>query len=75
MSISEPFIKKPVATTLLTIAVALAGLIAFRMLPVSPLPQVEFPTIQVSANLPGASPDFSPGIQSPARISHDEFER
>ncbi|HEX9493285.1 MAG TPA: multidrug efflux RND transporter permease subunit [Thermoanaerobaculia bacterium] len=57
MSISEPFIKKPVATTLLTIAVALAGVIAFRMLPVSPLPQVEFPTIQVSANLPGASPE------------------
>jgi multidrug efflux pump len=57
MSISEPFIKKPVATTLLTIAVALAGVIAFRMLPVSPLPQVEFPTIQVSATLPGASPE------------------
>ena len=57
MSISEPFIKKPVATTLLTIAVALAGVIAFRMLPVSPLPQVEFPTIQVSASLPGASPE------------------
>src|SRR5882672_3026180 len=57
MSISEPFIKKPVATTLMTIAVALAGVIAFRMLPVSPLPQVEFPTIQVSANLPGASPE------------------
>ena len=57
MSISEPFIKKPVATTLMTIAVALAGVIAFRMLPVSPLPQVEFPTIQVSASLPGASPE------------------
>jgi multidrug efflux pump len=57
MSISEPFIKKPVATTLMTIAVALAGVIAFRMLPVSPLPQVEFPTIQVSATLPGASPE------------------
>src|SRR5260370_10420532 len=57
MSISQPFIKKPVATTLLTIAVALAGIIAFRTLPVSPLPQVEFPTIQVSASLPGASPE------------------
>src|SRR4029077_6020555 len=57
MSISELFIRKPVATTLLTIALALAGGIAFRLLPVSPLPQVEFPTIQVQANLPGASPE------------------
>jgi multidrug efflux pump len=57
MSISEPFIRKPVATTLLTIALALAGVIAFRLLPVAPLPQVEFPTIQVQANLPGASPE------------------
>jgi len=57
MSISEPFIRKPVATTLLTIALALAGGIAFRLLPVSPLPQVEFPTIQVQAMLPGASPE------------------
>ena len=57
MSISEPFIRKPVATTLLTIALALAGAIAFRLLPVSPLPQVEFPTIQVQANLPGGSPE------------------
>ena len=53
MSISEPFIRRPVATTLLTIALALSGAIAFRLLPVSPLPQVEFPTIQVQANLPG----------------------
>ncbi len=57
MSISEVFIRKPVATTLLTIALALAGAIAFRLLPVSPLPQVEFPTIQVQASLPGASPE------------------
>src|SRR5215472_13405898 len=57
MSISEPFIRKPVATTLLTIALALAGAIAFRLLPVAPLPQVEFPTIQVQAGLPGASPE------------------
>ncbi|HTY54492.1 MAG TPA: multidrug efflux RND transporter permease subunit [Candidatus Binataceae bacterium] len=54
---SEIFIRKPVATTLLTIAIALAGLTAFRMLPVSPLPQVDFPTIQVQAQLPGASPE------------------
>ncbi len=57
MSISAPFIKRPVATSLLTVALALAGSIAFRFLPVSPLPQVEFPTIQVSAGLPGASPE------------------
>src|ERR1044071_4673295 len=57
MSISEPFIRRPVGTALLTIAIALAGALAFRLLPVSPLPQVEFPTIQVSAGLPGASPE------------------
>src|SRR5262245_14988971 len=57
MSISSPFIHRPVATTLLTIAVAFAGALAYRALPVSPLPQVEFPTIQVSAALPGASPE------------------
>jgi len=54
---SEPFIRRPVATTLLTLAILLAGFIAFRLLPVSPLPQVDFPTIQVSAKLPGASPE------------------
>src|SRR5689334_15323316 len=57
MSVSTPFIKRPVATSLLTMALALSGLLAFRFLPVSPLPQVEFPTIQVSAGLPGASPE------------------
>jgi multidrug efflux pump len=57
VSISEPFIRRPIATTLLTVAIALAGGLAFRLLPVSPLPQVEFPTLHVSANLPGASPE------------------
>src|ERR1043165_575257 len=57
MNFSAPFIQRPVATTLLTIGVALAGLIGFRMLPVAALPQVEFPTISVSAGLPGASPE------------------
>ena len=57
MSISSPFIRRPVATTLLTVALALLGAIAYQFLPVSPLPQVEFPTIQVSAGLPGASPE------------------
>ena len=57
MSLSAPFIRRPIATTLLTVALALAGAIAYRFLPVSPLPQVEFPTIQVSAGLPGATPE------------------
>ncbi len=57
MSISAPFIRRPVATTLLTVALALLGAIAYQFLPVSPLPQVEFPTIQVNAGLPGASPE------------------
>ena len=57
MNVSAPFIDRPVATTLLTIGVALAGAVAFRLLPVSPLPQVDFPTISVQASLPGASPE------------------
>jgi multidrug efflux pump len=55
MNISEPFIRRPVATTLLTIAIAIAGAIGFAVLPVSPLPQVDFPTISVQASLPGGS--------------------
>ncbi len=58
MSLSSPFIRRPIATTLLTAAVALSGIVAFRFLPVSPLPQVDFPTISVSASLPGASPEI-----------------
>mgnify|MGYP002135824107 FL=1 len=57
MNLSRLFIFRPVATTLLTLAIALAGIIAFRLLPVAPLPQVEYPTISVSASLPGASPE------------------
>jgi multidrug efflux pump len=57
MNISIPFIKRPIGTSLLTAAVLLAGGIAYRFLPVAPLPQVEFPTIQVQAALPGASPE------------------
>ncbi len=57
MNISSPFISRPVATTLLTLGIALAGVLAFMKLPVAPLPQVDFPTISVSAQLPGASPD------------------
>ncbi len=55
-SISSPFIHRPVATTLMVVGIALAGAMGYRFLPVSPLPQVEFPTINVSAGLPGASP-------------------
>ena len=57
MNLSATFIARPVATALLTIGVALAGMAAFRLLPVSPLPQVDFPTISVNASLPGASPE------------------
>src|SRR5579864_8804414 len=57
MNISEPFIRRPIATTLLVIAIALAGAVAFRLLPVSALPQVDFPTISAYAGLPGASPE------------------
>ncbi|MBC7454711.1 MAG: efflux RND transporter permease subunit, partial [Massilia sp.] len=56
MNLSEPFVRRPIATVLLTIAIALAGIGAFFVLPVSPLPQVDFPVISVSASLPGASP-------------------
>ncbi|MDO8775623.1 MAG: efflux RND transporter permease subunit [Burkholderiaceae bacterium] len=57
MNLSEPFVRRPVATVLLTIGIALAGIAAFFVLPVSPLPQVDYPTISVSASLPGASPE------------------
>ena len=57
MNIIEPFVRRPVATTLLTIGVALAGAVSVGLLPVSPLPQVDFPTVSVSASLPGASPE------------------
>jgi multidrug efflux pump len=57
MNLSAPFIKRPIATTLLTIALALVGIMAFRLLPVASLPQVEYPTISVSSMLPGASPE------------------
>ena len=65
-SLSEPFIRRPVATTLLTVGIALAGLVAFGLLPVSPLPQVDFPTVSVSASLPGASPEtMSTSVATP----------
>jgi multidrug efflux pump len=57
MNICEPFIRRPIGTTLLLIAIALGGSVAFRLLPVAPLPQVDFPTVNVGAQLPGASPE------------------
>src|SRR5258705_12453360 len=57
MNIAEPFLKPPVGTALLSVALLLAGIVAYRTLPVSSLPQVEFPVIQVVAVLPGASPE------------------
>src|SRR5579871_6111208 len=55
MNISSPFIKRPIGTSLLAIGLAIAGIVAFSLLPVAPLPQVDFPTITVQASLPGAS--------------------
>src|ERR1700757_5070145 len=57
MNISAPFIRRPVGTSLLAVAVLMAGFIAYFLLPVSPLPEVEFPTISVQGGLPGASPE------------------
>ena len=57
MSVSTPFIHRPIATSLLGVAVMLGGLIGYWWLPVSSLPQVDFPTIQVTTQLPGANPD------------------
>jgi len=58
MNISAPFIRRPVATTLLTLAIALSGAVAFKLLPVAPMPQVDYPTITVGAALPGGSPEI-----------------
>src|SRR5215469_3900688 len=58
MNISSPFIRRPIGTSLLTAAVALAGAVAYLQLPVAPLPQVDYPTINVQASLPGASPEI-----------------
>ncbi len=57
MSVSTPFIERPIATTLLTVALLLAGILAYTQLPVAPLPKVDYPVISVGAGLPGASPE------------------
>jgi multidrug efflux pump len=66
MNLSYPFIRRPIATSLLAVGLAMAGAVAFYLLPVAPLPQVEFPTIAVSASLPGGSPqDLATSIATP----------
>src|SRR5919106_478564 len=66
MSPSRPFILRPVATTLLMVAILLAGVVAYRQLPVSALPEVDYPTIQVLTFYPGASPDvMASGVTAP----------
>src|SRR2546430_1348371 len=65
MNISEPFIRRPVATSLLSIALLLAGVLAYRQLPVAPLPQVAYPVISVGAALPGASPETMASAEAP----------
>lgn len=57
MNLSRPFVRRPVASSLIAVAIVLVGALAYRLLPVAPLPQVDFPTIRVSASLPGASPE------------------
>ena len=57
MNVSEPFIMRPVATSLLMVAILLSGLVAFRLLPLATLPEVDYPTIQVQTFYPGASPE------------------
>src|ERR1043165_5721359 len=71
MNIAELFIKRPVMTTLVMLAILLFGVMAYRQLPVSDLPNVDFPTIQVSASLPGASPETM--ASSVARPLESEF--
>ena len=68
--ISEPFIRHPVATSLLMVGIVFVGVIAYPRLPVAPLPQVDFPTIQVSAKFPGAGPDtMASAIAQPLEIA------
>ena len=83
MSPSRPFIERPVATSLLMLAIVLAGIVGFRFLPLSALPQVDFPTIQVQTLYPGASPEVmsqtvhraaGASVRPDGRIAADEFD-
>lgn len=70
MNFSALFINRPIGTTLITIAIALAGVVAYRVLPVSPLPQVDFPTISVGASLPGGSAEImASSVATPSSAS------
>src|SRR5260370_17365187 len=62
LSVSEPFIRRPIATLLLGVAVLLGGVLGYWLLPISALPQVDFPTIQVTTQLPGANPDTTASL-------------
>ena len=74
VSISTPFIERPVATSLLMAGILLVGLVAFPLLPVAPLPQVDFPTILVSAQLPGASPEtMASSVATPLEYQFSEI--
>src|SRR5277367_1435641 len=74
MNISAPFIRRPVATSLLTIALLMAGALSYNLLPVAPLPQVEFPTINVNAGLPGASPEtMASAVTTPLERQFDRI--
>ena len=87
MNISEPFIRRPVATSLLMVGVILMGLLGYFLLPISALPPVDFPTIQVTAQYPGASPDvMASSVTTPlerqfgqisglAQMTSDQFVR
>src|SRR6201999_499559 len=69
MSPSQPFILRPVATTLLMVAIMLSGILAFRFLPVAALPEVDYPTIQVQTFYPGASPDvMTSSVTAPLEV-------
>ena len=71
MNIAKPFIERPIATSLLSLALLLAGAGAYRLLPVAPLPQVEFPVIQVQAMLPGARRALRDGASASAGDRED----
>ena len=76
MSISAPFIQRPIATSLLAVAVLLCGWLGYRGLPVAPLPQVEFPTIQITTQYPGANPDtMATMITALSNANSDKFRR
>ena len=69
MNLSRIFILRPVATSLLMVAVLIAGLLAYRLLPISALPEVDYPTIQVTTLYPGASPDvMTSNVTAPLEI-------